>query len=111
MEEKKDIFVSKAFKLENSRFSDISLSTDLTKRQRNEQREMESEVTKRNNAMSEEDFLKYEWIVTGPRGNKRMVRVPRDRQKRARKRTIHEVEEDNRQPLDPPSQRMRAVSP
>jgi len=113
--DKKDIFVTKAHKLEGTKFSNYSISIDLTKRQRNEQREMESEATKRTNNLSEEDFLKYEWIVTGPRGNKRIVKVPRDRQKKARKRTIHEVEqdstEDTAQAMVPPSQRMRSDSP
>ena len=109
--DRKDVFVTEAHKLEGTEFSNTSISIDLTKRQRNEQRDMESEASKRNNALSEEDFLKYEWIVTGPRGNKRIVRVPRDRQKKARKRTIHEVEEDSTLPMIPPSQRMRSDLP
>ena len=54
--------------------------------QRKEQKYLETEAAQKNESLSREDFLKFEWIVVGPRGNKRIVKVPRDRAK-ARKRT------------------------
>ena len=91
--ERKDDFVSKSHKLADSNYQQVSISTDLTKRQRKEQKDLETEAAQKNESLSREDFLKFEWIVVGPRGNKRIVKVPRDRAK-ARKRTYEEAIED-----------------
>ena len=94
--DRKDDFISKSHKLADSNYSQISISTDLTKRQRKEQKDLETEAAKKNESLSREDFLKFEWIVVGPRGNKRIVKAPRDRTK-ARKRTFQEAMEDGPQ--------------
>ncbi len=49
---------------------------------------METEAAQKNESLSREDFLKFEWIVVGPRGNKRIVKVPRDRAKAEKERRV-----------------------
>ena len=66
--------------LEKTMFNDISVAPDLTKIQREEEKEMKKEAERRNTQLSEDDRSKnLQWLVVGARGEKRFVKsVPRD---------------------------------
>ena len=58
-----------------TRFSDIDIGPDLTKRQRQEESGMRAEAVKRNREISAEDRAKnLAWTVVGPRGERRLVK-------------------------------------
>ena len=67
-------------RLEKTMFSDIGVAPDLTKIQREEEKEMQKEAERRTAQLSEEDKAKnLQWLVVGNRGEKRFVKaVPRD---------------------------------
>jgi hypothetical protein len=69
-----------AKKLEKTIFSDISVAPDLTKVQREEEKELKKEAEKRNAQMTEQDRSKnLQWMVVGARGDKRLIKtVPRE---------------------------------
>ena len=69
-----------ANKLEKTVFSNVNVSADLTKKQRDEEKEMWKEAESRNEKLTEEDKSKnLQWLVVGARGEKRFVKsVPRD---------------------------------
>jgi hypothetical protein len=72
--------LKKAKKLEETVFSDVSVGPDLTKIQRQEEKEMKKEAERRNEQMPEQDKAKnLQWMVVGARGEKRIIKtVPRD---------------------------------
>jgi hypothetical protein len=71
----KEDLLEKARNLRNTQFSDVVIIPDLTKEQRREEAEMNSEVDKRNQELSQEDRAKnLEWMVVGARGERRMVK-------------------------------------
>ena len=74
------MLLREAKKLEKTVFSDISVTADLTKIQRDEEKDMKKEADKRNAQLSEQDKSKnLRWMVVGARGEKRFVKaVPRD---------------------------------
>jgi hypothetical protein len=67
-------------RLEKTMFSDISVAPDLTKIQREEEKEMQKEAERRTAQLSKEDKAKnLQWLVVGNRGEKRFVKaVPQD---------------------------------
>jgi hypothetical protein len=69
-----------AKKLEDTVFSDVSIGIDLTKVQREEEKEMKKEADRRNTQLAEQDKAKnLQWIVVGARGEKRIIKaVPRE---------------------------------
>jgi hypothetical protein len=70
-----------ANKLENTVFSNVNVSADLTKKQRDEEKEMWKEAESRNEKLSDEDRSKnLQWMVVGARGEKRLVKNTRREQ-------------------------------
>jgi hypothetical protein len=69
-----------AKKLEDTVFSDVSVGIDLTKVQREEEKEMKKEADRRNTQLAEQDKSKnLQWLVVGARGEKRIIKaVPRE---------------------------------
>ena len=69
-----------AKKLEDTVFSDVSVGIDLTKVQREEEKEMKKEADRRNTQLAEQDKAKnLQWMVVGARGEKRIIKaVPRE---------------------------------
>jgi hypothetical protein len=61
-------------------FSDVSVGIDLTKVQREEEKEMKKEADRRNTQLAEQDKAKnLQWMVVGSRGEKRIIKaVPRE---------------------------------
>jgi hypothetical protein len=58
-----------------TRFSDIDIGPDLTKRQRQEEGDMRAEAARRNREISADDWAKnLAWTVVGPRGERRLVK-------------------------------------
>jgi hypothetical protein len=74
----------KAKNLDKTNYSEVNISADLTKRQRDEEKDMKKEAEKRNNLMSESEKAKnLEWIVVGARGEERLIKtVPREQPSR-----------------------------
>ncbi len=69
-----------AKKLEDTVFSDVIVGIDLTKVQREEEKEMKKEADRRNTQLAEQDKSeKLQWLVVGARGEKRIIKaVPRE---------------------------------
>ncbi len=69
-----------AKKLEDTVFSDVSVGVDLTKAQREEEKEIKKEADRRNTQLAEQDKAKnLHWMVVGARGEKRIIKaVPRE---------------------------------
>jgi hypothetical protein len=64
-----------AKRLENTVFSNVNVSADLTKRQRDEEKEMWKEAEDRNGKLTEDDRAKnLHWLVVGARGEKRLIK-------------------------------------
>jgi hypothetical protein len=61
-------------------FSDVSVGIDLTKVQREEEKEMKKGADRRNTQLAEQDKAKnLQWMVVGARGEKRIIKaVPRE---------------------------------
>jgi hypothetical protein len=81
--------------LEKTAFKNVNVSADLTKKQRDEEKEMWKEAENRNENLSESDRSKnLQWLVVGARGEKRLVKsTPREqtggeREGRGRRGTI-----------------------
>jgi hypothetical protein len=75
-EETKYKILRRARKLEKTEYRDVSITQDLTKRQREEEGEMVKEAERRNENLSEEDRAKnVQWAVVGAKGEKRMVKT------------------------------------
>jgi hypothetical protein len=69
-----------AKKLDKTNYCDVNISADLTKRQREEEKDMKKEAERRNTQLTETDKAKnLEWILVGARGEKRLIKtVPRE---------------------------------
>jgi hypothetical protein len=65
--------------LENSRYSDVNVVPDLTKRQRDEEAELKREAERRNKSLTETDVSKnLHWVVVGARGERRLTKEKKD---------------------------------
>ena len=64
----------------NTAFSHVGIVPDLTKQQRKEESEMRDEAEKRNENMDGEESLNYEWRLVGPKGEKRLQKLPRPKE-------------------------------
>ena len=73
--------LSKGRNLARTRFEKISIIPDLTKKQRSEENRMREEAKKRNDELTEEDFLNFEWRLVGLRGERRLAKVKKDYQR------------------------------
>ncbi len=74
------MLLKNAKKLEKTSFSNVNVAADLSKIQRDQEKEMKKEAKRRNAQLSEEDQSKnLQWMVVGARGEKRFVKtIPRD---------------------------------
>jgi hypothetical protein len=79
-EDEKRHILAKARNLQGSRFQDISIVPDLTKKQRSNEARMKKEAEERNRDLTNEDKSKnLKWLVVGRRGEKRLIKgVERD---------------------------------
>ena len=61
--------------LEKTKYSDVNVPPDLTKKQREEEADLEREAKKRNGSLSENDKSKnLHWVVVGARGEKQLTK-------------------------------------
>ncbi len=62
-------------------FKDVTVGPDLTKVQRDEEKDLREEAEKKNEELTEEDISKnLQWTVVGPKGEKRLIKtVQRER--------------------------------
>ena len=74
-------------KLANSKFTNVSIVPDLTHQQRKEEEELRKEADTLNNALDDEEFLNWEWVLIGVRGKRTLVK---------RKKYHHQGEEVRR---------------
>ena len=56
---------------------DVYISPDLTKKQREEEKELWSEAQRKNESMENDQALNFEWKVVGMKGEKRLVLAPK----------------------------------
>lgn len=76
-EMERSLLLRKARNLAETSYSDVTVAPDLTKRQRQEERELWDEAAKKNVNRSSEQLQKnLEWAVVGSRGEKRLVLQP-----------------------------------
>ena len=74
-EQVKEHILDNAWRLKNSTYSDVSISPDLTKKQRNEERKMKEKAEEMNRNLDEETAKKWVWKAIGQRGKKRLLQV------------------------------------
>jgi hypothetical protein len=81
-EEEKRHLLGRARELRNTKYSDISIVPDLTRKQRNREARMKDEAEEKNKELTEEEKSKnIKWMVVGRRGEKRIIKgVERDQQ-------------------------------
>jgi hypothetical protein len=81
-EEEKRHILGRAKDLRNSRFKDISIVPDLTRKQRNREARMKEEAEEKNKTLTaDEKSRNIKWMVVGRRGEKRIIKgVERDQQ-------------------------------
>ena len=72
---KRDEILSKGRNLKDTAFEKISVIPDLTRRQRQEEGKMREEANTKNQELTEEDRLNWEFKVVGPRGQRRVIKV------------------------------------
>ena len=79
-ESDREYILERTRKMKGTKFEYISIVADQTKRQRQEEENMERTAEKRNNTLTEEDKAKnLKWIVVGRKGEKRLIKVvPRE---------------------------------
>ena len=62
-------------KLKDSAYQKISISPDLTKRQRKEDKETREECNKLNSELTEEERLNWTWKMIGQKGQRKYIKV------------------------------------
>ena len=79
-EGEKNFILSKARLLLNTRFSEVTIVPDLTKRQRAGETKLKEEANRRNQQLTQQDRdNNMKWLVVGRRGEKRLIKgVERD---------------------------------
>jgi hypothetical protein len=90
-EEEKRHILGRARELRNTRFKDVSIVPDLTRKQRNREARMKDEAEEKNKSLTaEERSRNIKWLVVGRRGEKRIIKgVERDQ---------HHYSNSNREP-------------
>jgi hypothetical protein len=75
-EEEKRHLMEKARELQNTEYKEVTIGPDMTLKQRQEEKRMRDEVDKRNKEeLTREDVAKnLEWMLVGPRGEKRIIK-------------------------------------
>ena len=84
--------LNSSYKLKNSQLKEVRVVADLTKAQRETEREMERTCEDRNVHLTAEEAKNYVWKVVGPKGQKRLAKVPIEN---AGKRSRDEVSPQN----------------
>ncbi len=75
-EESKFQLLKMAKNLDKTAFKDITISNDLTKKQREEEVGMQQEATRLNGELTDEERAKnLQWAVVGAKGEKRLIRT------------------------------------
>ena len=76
-EMERSLLLRKAKCLAETSYSEVTVAPDLTKRQRQEERELWDKGARKNENRSAEQLLKnLEWAVVGPRGEKKLLLQP-----------------------------------
>ncbi len=74
-EETKRRILDKARNIQRTKYENVSIVADLTRKQRQEESKMLEEAEKRNRNLTEEDRSKnLKWMVVGRKGEKRMIK-------------------------------------
>jgi hypothetical protein len=74
-EEERNHILGKARELQDSRYSEVNIVPDLTKKQRSEENTMRDKVEQRNKELSRENREKnLKWLVVGRRGERRIIK-------------------------------------
>jgi hypothetical protein len=102
-EEEKRHILSRARDLKGTRYNDISIVPDLTRKQRSREMRMKEEADEKNKDLTaEEKRRNVKWMVVGRRGEKRLIKgVEREQQYRTATGTSHNsrsYEQRNEQP-------------
>jgi hypothetical protein len=102
-EEEKRHILGRARELRNSRFKDVSIVPDLTRKQRNREARMKDEAEEKNkNLTAEERNRNIKWMVVGRRGEKRIIKgVERDQQYYDNRRPAAALHPPVQQPAPP----------
>lgn len=75
-ESQKEELLENVRKLKESPLAEVGVSRDLTRRQREEEAELEEEALRKNETISEEDRAKnLEWRVVGQKGERRLIKA------------------------------------
>lgn len=101
--QKREELLNNVRKLSRSKFKNISISTDLTTRQRKEDAQLRKEAEQKNEEMSEEEALNWEWVVVGQRGQRRLIkrkRIPETQENQRKRQRSSDAD------LSPQSQRV-----
>ena len=97
----REIILNNNFKLRDSNLLGVRVVPDLTKAQRDTEKEMERTCEDKNANLSQEDAKNFVWKVVGAKGQKRLAKIPKENQA---KRTRDELSPQQ----NPPSQRLRS---
>ncbi len=78
-EDEKRHLLEKARDLQKTEYKDVTIGPDMTVKQRQEEKRMREEVDRKNREeLTQEDVAKnLEWMLVGPRGEKRIVKGAR----------------------------------
>ena len=74
---KREDILNSARKLATTNHDKISIIPDLTKRQREEEETMRTDMKKRNEDMKDDEALNFIWKVVGRRGQRKLVKLRR----------------------------------
>ena len=77
-------------------YENVSLTHDLTRKQRDEDQILRDTAKQRNEAMEEEESLNFEWRALGPKGNRYLVRMKKKDREGSRKRQLSGEAEQGR---------------
>lgn len=93
--EKREAILNKARGLQDTVHTEIRIVPDLTHRQRQEEDKLRREAEHRNETMTEEEAGNFLWTVVGPRGQRRLRKVPRNQNDdgRSRSKRVRSAEE------------------
>ena len=102
---KKEVFNKARNLAKSNKYKNISIAHDLTKKQREEDDELRRTAEKRNQEMDEEDQENYEWRVLGPKGQRKLLRMRKEKDLGARGRGGKRGRPDDAEHLSPPTRR------
>ena len=85
--ESRDLVLNSAKELKDSNLKQISIVPDLTKRQQQDDKKLQEEAKKRNEAMNEEDFLEWEWRPVGQKGQRTLAKLKKNKTNNRRRRS------------------------